>query len=70
MNNLYIFAIILLLIIIFFLFMSSFSVQIIRTERRPERRPNKKLIGGCKGTRWGCCNDGITGKVDPMGSNC
>ena len=21
---------------------------------------NKKNIGGCKGTRWGCCPDGVT----------
>lgn len=30
----------------------------------------QKLIGGCEGTRWGCCEDGETSKVDAVGSNC
>ena len=67
MNNYYILAIILLLIIIFMLYMSSVTVKIVRPERKI---PVKRLIGGCKGTRWGCCPDGVTGKVDPAGSNC
>lgn len=25
---------------------------------------------GCKNSQWGCCNDGITTKKDPWGSNC
>jgi hypothetical protein len=29
-----------------------------------------RLIGGCAGTRYGCCNDGKTSKVDATGSNC
>lgn len=28
------------------------------------------LIGGCEGTRYGCCPDGITAKFDEEGSNC
>ena len=28
------------------------------------------IIGGCAGTRYGCCNDGMTSKVDQEGSNC
>jgi hypothetical protein len=28
------------------------------------------LIGGCAGTRYGCCPDGKTAKVDEAGSNC
>ena len=32
---------------------------------------NKPLIGGCAGTRYGCCpSDGVTAKVDNQGSNC
>lgn len=27
-------------------------------------------IGGCGGTRWGCCPDGATAKADYMGTNC
>ena len=28
------------------------------------------IIGGCSGTRWGCCRDGYTPKQGPSGSNC
>jgi len=28
------------------------------------------LIGGCAGTRWGCCADGHTPMADERGSNC
>lgn len=26
--------------------------------------------GNCNRSRWGCCPDGYTQKVDPFGSNC
>jgi len=29
-----------------------------------------KLIGGCAGTIYGCCPDGINPKTDPSGNNC
>jgi hypothetical protein len=30
----------------------------------------RKPIGGCAGTQYGCCPDNITAKVDSQGSNC
>jgi hypothetical protein len=27
-------------------------------------------VGGCAGTRYGCCPDNITAKIDEVGSNC
>ncbi len=33
-------------------------------------RPSPSPIGGCSGTRYGCCNNNITPKKDEMGSNC
>ena len=30
---------------------------------------NPKKVGGCKGTRYGCCSDGVTAK-NKSGSNC
>ena len=40
--------------------------------RRPNRpnRPSNKIIGGCAGTRWGCCPDGRTARTDKHGRNC
>jgi hypothetical protein len=32
--------------------------------------PPKKLIGGCAGTRYGCCPDNNTPKINQRGSNC
>ncbi len=32
--------------------------------------PKKKISGGCNVTRWGCCLDGITPKLDSLGTNC
>jgi hypothetical protein len=28
------------------------------------------MVGGCGGTRFGCCDDAKTGKVDDIGTNC
>ena len=36
---------------------------------RPNR-PSHKIIGGCAGTRWGCCPDGKTARTDKHGKNC
>jgi len=32
--------------------------------------PTQKLIGGCAGTRYGCCPNGVTPKTNQIGSNC
>jgi hypothetical protein len=48
------------------------------SEYSPHRRkillehkdPHEQRVGGCNGTRYGCCSDGITTKVDEAGTNC
>jgi hypothetical protein len=35
-----------------------------------DRERNHDIVGGCAGTRYGCCYDGTTAKVDHRGSNC
>jgi len=30
----------------------------------------KPVIGGCAGTRYGCCPNGITARANPAGTNC
>lgn len=46
----------------------------LRPERKSredhERERNHNIVGGCAGTRYGCCYDGITAKMDDRGSNC
>lgn len=32
--------------------------------------PTNRILGGCAGTRWGCCPDGYTARNDPFGTNC
>ena len=36
----------------------------------PHPQPHPPLIGGCAGTQYGCCSDGVTSKADYQGSNC
>lgn len=36
----------------------------------PSHRRRHRRIGGCAGTRWGCCDDGVTAKSNWEGSNC
>jgi hypothetical protein len=36
----------------------------------PSPNPSPSVMGGCKGTRYGCCPNGITPRYDPQGSNC
>jgi hypothetical protein len=44
---------------------------IINPVPNPAPQPGpKKSIGGCNGTRYGCCPDNNTPKRDPSGSNC
>jgi hypothetical protein len=31
--------------------------------------PNS-IVGGCAGTQFGCCPDGKTSKINPLGTNC
>ena len=36
----------------------------------PSPTPYVKPIGGCAGTRYGCCPNGVTPRTDPAGTNC
>jgi hypothetical protein len=48
----------------------------LRPERKPRNEHNRdwwkhhQNIGGCTGTRFGCCDDGKTAKKNYYGSNC
>jgi hypothetical protein len=36
----------------------------------PQPIPQPKPIGGCAGTRYGCCPNNYTPKINEQGSNC
>ena len=35
-----------------------------------QKKPSKKIIGGCAGTRYGCCPNTSIPKQNMMGTNC
>jgi len=56
---------IIIIVLVFVLFVMLFSNHI--TIITPV--PNKP-IGGCAGTRYGCCPNGTTSRINPLGTNC
>src|SRR3989304_3475066 len=53
-----------LFVLIVILIILLFFIEFMRKSRQP------LIIGGCEGTRLGCCPDGVTSKADYEGSNC
>jgi hypothetical protein len=45
------------------------SKPVSKSETKPIVKPNKK-IGGCEGTRYGCCPYSEIPKLNEIGSNC
>ncbi len=64
--------IVLLLIIVIILVGALIHYSIQQRERKEKKGwwMYKQLIGGCSGTRYGCCPDGRTARSDAQGSNC
>jgi hypothetical protein len=47
------------------------SVHVIHAQYvPPSPNPSPSVMGGCKGTRYGCCPNGVTPRYDQQGSNC
>jgi hypothetical protein len=66
---LYILCLILLFIFLIQVIFGNIPVPV---PPRPPNPPNptNPLVGGCAGTRYGCCPDGKTPKMNFNGSNC
>jgi len=72
--------IVILVIILLFMLLGT-HITIIHNEPGPPPAPSpvpvpvpvpvlKPVIGGCAGTRYGCCPNGITARANPAGTNC
>jgi hypothetical protein len=57
-----------LIIIISLIMLFKTHITIIDTQTVPV--PVKNPIGGCAGTRYRCCSNGITARMNPVGTNC
>ena len=58
-----------ILIIILFMIIVNHIIIVTPTQVVPVVVPGKP-IGGCAGTRYGCCPNGSTPKANYLGSNC
>ena len=64
---------ILLVVILCFLILYTIThIKVITppTPPSPSPYPYQYPIGGCSGTRYGCCPDNVNAKHDTVGSNC
>jgi hypothetical protein len=68
-NGLIIFLVITLIIMVFITHITIINTHPIKPIPVPVPTPSK-LIGGCAGTRYGCCPNGQTARMNPAGSNC
>ncbi len=57
------------ILIIFFLFRSHVTIIDYKPIPSPVPAPIKP-IGGCAGTRYGCCPNGVTPRINSTGTNC
>jgi hypothetical protein len=62
---------ILLVVILCFLILYTIThIKVITPPTPPSPYPYQYPIGGCSGTRYGCCPDNVNAKHDTVGSNC
>ena len=65
---------IIVVVLILFLILSFLGHIIIQKKDSDESSSSDSsktvIVGGCDGTRFGCCNDNITSKINSIGTNC
>lgn len=59
-----------LLLIVVIILALTMEGEKIKTWFKPSTEFQKVWIGGCAGTRFGCCSDGTTTRLDQDGTNC
>jgi hypothetical protein len=62
--------ILLIVILVIMLFQSHITIIHGPPSPVPVPVPIVKPIGGCAGTRYGCCPNGMTPRIDAAGTNC
>jgi len=70
--------IIIILIIIIVIMLVQFHITIVKKQPiNPVKpihvvipKPYVKPIGGCAGTQYGCCPNGVTARMNASGTNC
>jgi len=62
--------VIMFLIFLILIMLFKTHVTIINPQPVPVPGPVIKPIGGCAGTRYGCCPNGVTARMNPAGTNC
>ena len=60
---------ILMIFLILLLLIMLFKTRVTVVDIQPVPVPIKP-IGGCAGTRYGCCPNGVTARMNPAGTNC
>jgi hypothetical protein len=61
---------IVILFLIFLIIIILFKTHVTIINPQPVPGPVVKPIGGCAGTRYGCCPNGVTARMNPAGTNC
>ena len=57
-----------ILLVVILCFLILYTITHINVITPPSPYPTP--VGGCRGTRYGCCPDNVTAKYDTVGSNC
>jgi hypothetical protein len=58
-----------IIIILFLLFVFFFIISLYYYNNNNPNF-NEDIHHDCKYKRWGCCNDNLTVRLDPFGTNC
>lgn len=72
-DNIIILLLIIVILMILYLIYTKYKKEYVYKpiiKPYPQPQPQQHLIGGCSGTRYQCCSDGVTPKYNEKGSNC
>jgi len=59
-----------ILILLLIAIIVGLIIYVVLDFTKSQKHVKHHIVGGCVGTRWGCCPDGITPRMDPFGTNC